>query len=102
MDVSKSDIEFHEQGEIGTFLIRRQTSGERAVVAEMAFQWQDGVMKILQTGIRPGHEDSNAGKRLVEAAVERAREKGFSIAPLCPFAQKVFDDASPAWDDVLA
>jgi predicted GNAT family acetyltransferase len=40
------------------------------------------------------------GKKLVEKAVETAREKNWKIIPLCPFAKKTFD-RNPQFNDVL-
>ena len=43
---------------------------------------------------------TGAGKKMVEAAVLYAREKGISIIPLCVFARSVFDK-TPEYKDVL-
>lgn len=42
----------------------------------------------------------SAGKQLVAAAVQHARDHGLKILPLCPFAKSVFDKV-PEYGDVL-
>lgn len=42
----------------------------------------------------------NVGYKLVEAAVEYARQHNIKITVWCPFAKKVFDK-KPDWHDVL-
>jgi predicted GNAT family acetyltransferase len=44
---------------------------------------------------------TGAGKKLVEAGVQWAREQKRKILPLCPFARSVFDK-TPAYADVLS
>jgi len=56
---------------------------------------------IDHTEVHPGNEGKGLGKKLVNAAVEFARAKGYTILPLCPFAKSVFDK-TPEYNDVLA
>ncbi len=55
---------------------------------------------IDHTEVIPGNEGRGLGKLLVIAAVEFAREKGFKILPLCPFAKSVFE-RNELFNDVL-
>ena len=43
---------------------------------------------------------TGAGKKMVESAVQFARNKGISVIPLCSFAKAVFDK-TPEYKDVL-
>lgn len=56
---------------------------------------------IDHTEVREGGEGKGLGKKLVQAAVEFARSKGYQILPLCPFAKSVFEK-TPDYADVLA
>lgn len=56
---------------------------------------------IDHTEVKEGGEGKGLGKKLVFAAVEFARSKGYTILPLCPFAKSLFDKL-PEWSDVLA
>ena len=55
---------------------------------------------IDHTGVNPGNNGKGYGKKMVDKAVEYAREKNIKIIPLCPFAKKVFDK-TPEFRDVL-
>ena len=55
---------------------------------------------IDHTEVNPGNNGNGYGKKMVDKAVEYAREKNIKIIPLCPFAKKVFDK-TPEFRDVL-
>ena len=55
---------------------------------------------IDHTEVNPGNNGKGYGKKMVDKAVEYAREKNIKIMPLCPFAKKVFDK-TPEFRDVL-
>ena len=55
---------------------------------------------IDHTEVKPGNNGKGYGKKMVDKAVEYAREKNIKIIPLCPFAKKVFDN-TPEFRDVL-
>ena len=55
---------------------------------------------IDHTEVNPGNNGKGYGKKMVDKAVEYAREKNIKIIPLCPFAKKVFDN-TPEFRDVL-
>ena len=55
---------------------------------------------IDHTEVNPGNNGKGYGKKMVDKAVEYAREKNIKIIPLCPFAKKVFDK-TPEFKDVL-
>ena len=55
---------------------------------------------IDHTEVNPGNNGKGFGKKMVNKAVEFAREKNIKIIPLCPFAKSVFDK-TPEFSDVL-
>lgn len=55
---------------------------------------------IDHTEVSEALKGQGAGKRLVTAAVEFAREKNIKIIPLCPFAKSVFEKVKD-FQDVL-
>lgn len=87
--------EFNEQK--GSFFI----SSNEKIEGKMTFVFA-GANKIIidHTEVNPGNNGKGFGKRMVEKAVEFARENGISILPLCPFAKSVFDK-NPEFSDVL-
>jgi len=89
------NIEFNEKK--GNFNI----TSEDKKVAIMTFVFA-GPNKIIidHTEVSPEFEGKGLGKKLVEKAVEVAREKKWTIVPLCPFAKKTFD-RNPQFKDVL-
>lgn len=69
--------------------------------AKMTFVFA-GPNKIIidHTEVNEGNNGKGFGKKMVQKAVEFAREKNLKIIPLCPFAKKVFDK-TPEFKDVL-
>ena len=90
-------IQHEEAGQKGAFFI--DLNGKR--VGEMTYV-KAGDTRIIIDHTEVGDElrGQGAGKKLVLAAVEMAREKGIKILPLCPFAKAVFEK-TPEIGDVL-
>jgi len=88
-------VEYNEKK--GSFYV---TINEK-VEAQMTFVFA-GENKIIidHTEVNSGNNGKGFGKKMVQKAVEFAREKGISILPLCPFAKNVFDK-NPEFSDVL-
>ena len=81
MDV-KSDI----NGNAGTLYIEEK--GIRIAFMKLLFREKNRLV-IDQTEVRPGFEGKGLGKLLVDAAVDLARERGYKIIPVCPYAKKI-------------
>jgi len=92
------NIERIEHGSKGAFLIKEEN--ER--LAEMTYS-KAGENRIIidHTEVSDRLRGTGAGKQLVAAAVDYAREHKIKILPLCPFAKSVFD-RTPAFQDVLS
>ena len=91
------EIKFEETASKGAFY--NEENGER--LAEMTFSKAgDKLLIIDHTEVSEKLKGKGAGKQLVAAAVEYARNKGIKILPLCPFAKAVFDK-TPDFQDVL-
>jgi predicted GNAT family acetyltransferase len=71
-------------------------------VGEMTYS-KAGPSKIIidHTQVDPSQNGKGVGKKLVNAGVAYAREKGLKILPLCPFAKKVLT-GSEEYQDVLS
>jgi len=91
------EIKHEETGTKGAFYIEQ--NGKR--VGEMTYS-KAGDTKIIIDHTEVGDElrGTGAGKKMVLAAVDMAREKGLKILPLCPFAHSVFQ-RTPEIRDVL-
>lgn len=90
-------IQHEQEGNRGAFFV--ELDGKR--VAEMTYVMAgEDRMIIDHTEVGDELRGQGAGKKLVMAAVERAREKKIRILPLCPFAKSVFD-RTPEIRDVL-
>jgi predicted GNAT family acetyltransferase len=82
------DIQQDNSEKGGSFYIDQ--NGER--LAEMTYVWAGPSQLIINhTEVSDKLRGMGAGKQLVTAAVNYAREKGIKIIPLCPFAKSVFD-----------
>ncbi|MCG3164580.1 MAG: putative protein YjdJ [Bacteroidia bacterium] len=81
----------------GTFYL--EENGKRQ--AEMTYVFAGPSKFIIDhTEVFPGNEGKGFGKQLVNAAANFAREKGFKILPVCPYAKKVMEK-TPEYADVL-
>ena len=83
-------------GHKGAFVIERD--GRR--LAEMTYSMAGQKMIIDHTQVDDALRGTGAGRKLVLAAVERARSEKQTVLPLCPFARSVFDK-TPEIRDVL-
>lgn len=69
--------------------------------AQMTFSRANPRLVIIDhTEVPDEMRGMGVGKSLVAAIVADAREKGFKIIPLCPFAKATFE-RTPEWRDVL-
>lgn len=81
-------IQHELHGSKGAFFIEQD--GKR--VGEMTYvkAGEDRII-IDHTGVGEELRGTGAGKKMVLAAVEMARENNIKIVPLCPFAKSVFE-----------
>jgi predicted GNAT family acetyltransferase len=97
VNVTQPDIERDEHGAKGQFFLRRE--GRRCGTLDYTLS-DDGVVQIQYVEVMPDARGSGAGRRLVAAAVEWARETNRKVAPICSFAGMVLR-ADPTMHDVL-
>lgn len=91
------DTQHRDSGTRGAFLVER--NGRQ--LAEMTYVWAgEGQIIIDHTEVSDELRGQGAGKQLVAAAVDFARERSIRILPLCPFAKSVFERV-PEFQDVL-
>ncbi|MTD31438.1 GNAT family N-acetyltransferase [Planomicrobium sp. YIM 101495] len=67
----------------------------------ISFIEEDDVMTIDHTEVSPQLKGQGAGKKLVERAVQHARDEGKKVIPQCAFAKSVIEQ-NPEFQDVLA
>lgn len=89
------NIEFNDKK--GDFNITSE--GRKIALMTFVFAGPDKII-IDHTEVSPVFSGKGLGKKLVEKAVGVAREKNWTIIPLCPFAKKTFD-RNPQFNDVL-
>ena len=72
---------------------------DQSPLAEMTFTWA-GSDKIIinHTEGSDALKGKSAGNKMLMALVEKAKEEGFKIMPLCPFARSVFQKAASIKD----
>jgi predicted GNAT family acetyltransferase len=90
-------IQHEHSGHKGAFFLERD--GER--LAQMTYTVAGSRVIIDHTDVDDRLRGTGTGRKLVEAAVEWARQEKAQLMPLCPFAKSVFDK-TPAYTDVLA
>lgn len=91
-------IHQEQEGRKGAFFVEEE--GERLAVMTYSIA-DDGLMIINHTEVDDSLRGKNVGYSMVSNAVELAKEKHFSILPICPFAKSVFDKKGEEWKDVL-
>ena len=90
------EIRHEKETPEGAFLA---IEGDR-VIGEMTYVWSGNNHFIINhTEVINQYEGQGVGKKMVEKAVEFARENNCTIYPLCPFVQHIFDK-TPAYSDV--
>lgn len=92
------EIKQEDDGKKGRFFIEL----DGGTVGEMTYVWA-GEQKFIidHTEVGEALKGQGAGRKLVHAAVEFARNKEVKILPLCPFAKAVFGKTAE-YNDVLA
>lgn len=91
------NILHRDNGTKGAFYI--EENGRQ--LAEMTYVWAGNNKVIIDhTEVSDELRGKGAGKQLVSASVDFAREKGIKILPLYPFAKSVFQRVSE-FRDVL-
>jgi predicted GNAT family acetyltransferase len=71
------------------------------VIGEMTYVWSGNhSFTIDHTEVDDRYQGLGVGKKMVEKAVEFARENNYTIYPLCPFVRGFFDK-NPTYSDVL-
>jgi hypothetical protein len=71
------------------------------ILAEMVYSMSHNKMVIEHTEVNVELEGQGVGKKLVQTAVDYARNHHFKIVPMCPFAKSVLA-RTKEWQDVLA
>ena len=67
----------------------------------MTYTWRsETVFSIDHTEVDPAFSGKGVGLKMVEAALNFARENNLKIIPLCPYAKAQFDRHAD-WSDVL-
>jgi predicted GNAT family acetyltransferase len=90
-------IEHERSGHRGAFFLSQD--GKR--LAEMTYTVAGTRVIIDHTTVDDSLRGTGMGRKLVQAAVEWAREENAQLMPLCPYAKSVFDK-TPEYADVLA
>lgn len=91
------EIKHKEIGSKGLFYMKI----DKEKLAEMSYSKAgDKLIIIDHTEVSEKLKGKGAGKQLVQAAVDYARQHQIKILPLCPFAKSVFDK-TPEYKDVL-
>jgi predicted GNAT family acetyltransferase len=86
-------VQHSEKGGDGFFFI--EENGQR--LALLAYELtEEPVLIIHHTEVDKALRGQNIGVELVRTAVEYAKEKGYPVSALCPFARKQIEKMPPA------
>lgn len=92
------EITLEEDGSKGRYVAH--VAGQ-ADTGEMTFSRISPTRVIVDhTGVPDSLKGMGVGSALARHVVTQAREKGFTIVPLCPFL-KAQAERHPDWDDVI-
>ena len=91
------DIKFDEQNGRGRWHFTPDGVEEEA---EMTFsRTNDTLIMLDHTYVPPSARGQGIGEKLAERAVADAREKGWTIIPVCPFFKA--EAERHGWDDIV-
>lgn len=94
------EIKHKETEQGGSFFIE---SEEGKQVGEIVYNLRkDTRLVILHTEVGEELKGTGAATKLVHKVADYAREKGYKIVPLCPFAKKYMNLKLDQFSDVLA
>ena len=86
-----------DAGSAGQFVLR----SAKGVLGKLDFtRPKKGVLQINHVEVNPSQRGSGLGRRLVEAAVQWARDERLTVVPRCSYARSVVE-GDPALRDVL-
>lgn len=91
-----NNIQHERNGHRGAFFLERD--GER--LAQMTYTVAGTRVIIDHTDVDERLRGTGMGRKLVDAAVQWARQENARLMPLCPYAKSVFDK-TPDYSDVL-
>lgn len=93
-----SDLQIEEtrSGDRGRYVVDHGEPGE----SELTYTLRDTTMVVDYTFTPPALRGEGIAARLVERAVEDARERGWAIHATCPYV-RIKIERTPAWHDVL-
>jgi hypothetical protein len=57
------------------------------VAGFLAYEHRDGEVALMHTVVDPAHEGQGVAGRLVQAAVDAAREQGTPVLPYCSYVR---------------
>lgn len=92
------NIEQIDEGKKGYF----QALENEKQAGKMTYTWAGKSKFIIDhTEVDPEFKSEGVGKKMVETAVNFAKENKFKVIPLCPFAKSVIEK-TPEFKEVLA
>ena len=65
--------------------LRYEALADGAVVGEIRYRLEPGVVVLVHTDVAPSAEGTGVGSRLVEGALDDIRARGLRVVPVCPF-----------------
>lgn len=92
------NIQREESGGQGSFFIKEDGKQLALMTYKLA---ADNILVILHTEVDESLKGQSVGGKLVDAAVNYARENNLHIKPLCTFAKAVMDKKKELYADVL-
>jgi predicted GNAT family acetyltransferase len=80
---------------------RYEVRVDGAVAGFVTYRMHPERIEFVHTEVRPEYEGHGLGSRLAAAALDYARENGWSVTPTCPFIKDYIEDHTE-YRDVLA
>ena len=93
------EIQHHHRETNGEFFVSDESQHKIAVMTYTMVD--DKTILIEHTIVSEVLEGHGIGRKLVDAAVQFARKKGFRIIPQCSYANSVFKK-TPEYNDILS
>jgi predicted GNAT family acetyltransferase len=79
---------------------RYEAHVDGALAAYVTYELADGAITFVHTKTEPLFEGHGVASRLVEVALDEARDRGLSVIAVCPFVASYIDH-HPAYADLV-
>ncbi|MFL6240327.1 MAG: GNAT family N-acetyltransferase [Actinomycetes bacterium] len=88
MSTPEQHVEFVDNAEAHQYEVRM----DGALAGFVTYRLRPGRIEFIHTEVRDEFEGHGLGSRLAAAALDMARDRGWSVTPTCPFIEDFINE----------